>query len=291
MSGACEVDRPESGRALASAAEFGRKRPCGLAEECKSPRRARRRWSAGLQSVKRRLTPACEVLGHGTTCEHGRRDVANPTEVTSCAGVTFTNWRLARLWLDALAAERGAVPGTLDTYGDDLACYLGWLADPNGGAGLALADVRREDIARYLAHLDRAHGYAEATVGHRRSVVRSLHRFLISEDLASHDPLLEVAPMKRLRRLPYTPTRGRGRPAARDGARPSGDASVGALPPGRLRPSCGSLRGALRFRHAGERGRRPARLQHRSENANPGDPRQGQQAAARARCTTGPSEP
>jgi integrase/recombinase XerD len=133
-------------------------------------------------------------------------DVANRTEVASYPGVARSNSRLARLWLDALAAERGAAPGTLDTYGDDLACYLGWLAEQNEGAGLALADVHREHIARYLAHLDDARGYAHATVGHRRSVVRSLHRFLISEGLASQDPLLEVAPMKRPRRLPYTPT-------------------------------------------------------------------------------------
>jgi integrase/recombinase XerD len=111
------------------------------------------------------------------------------------------NARLARLWLDALAAERGAAAGTLATYGDDLACYLGFLADRD----LALSDVRVDHVRAYFAHLD-SWGYAETTFAHRRSVVRTLHRFLIAEELAAADPTIDLAPMKRERRLPYTPT-------------------------------------------------------------------------------------
>jgi hypothetical protein len=37
------------------------------------------------------------------------------------------NTRLAQLWLDALATELGAAAGTIDTYTDDLNCYLAWL--------------------------------------------------------------------------------------------------------------------------------------------------------------------
>jgi len=141
------------------------------------------------------------VAAQGTDFEPatliGGRDLTQPEHA---------NQRLAQLWLDALAAERGAAPGTLDTYGDDLACYLGWLGRENNGAGLGLAEVRREHIRGYLAFLDETRGLAKATVGHRRSVVRTLHLFLIGEGLASHDPMLDVAPMKRPGRLPYTPT-------------------------------------------------------------------------------------
>jgi integrase/recombinase XerD len=35
-----------------------------------------------------------------------------------------TNQHLAQLWLDALATEFGAAAGTIDTYTDDLNCYL-----------------------------------------------------------------------------------------------------------------------------------------------------------------------
>jgi integrase/recombinase XerD len=37
------------------------------------------------------------------------------------------NRRFAQLWLDALATELGAAAGTIETYTDDLTCFLGWL--------------------------------------------------------------------------------------------------------------------------------------------------------------------
>ena len=42
-------------------------------------------------------------------------------------------------------------------------------------------------------------------MGRRRSVVRSLHSFRIAEGLSAQVPMLDVAPMKRPQRLPYTP--------------------------------------------------------------------------------------
>src|SRR3954453_8779849 len=97
-------------------------------------------------------------------------DTATSTEPAvrepACSAVDSANARLGQLWLDALAAERGAAASTLQTYRDDLACYLGWLSrqDP----GIALAAVTRDHICDYL---DTDHGYAETTVGRRRSVV------------------------------------------------------------------------------------------------------------------------
>jgi hypothetical protein len=53
-----------------------------------------------------------------------------------------TNHRLAQLWLDALATELGAGAGTIDTYTDDLNCYLVWL-DENS---FCLNDIGLEQI-------------------------------------------------------------------------------------------------------------------------------------------------
>lgn len=53
-----------------------------------------------------------------------------------------TNHRLAQLWLDALVTEFGAVAGTIDTYTDDLNCYLAWL-DENS---FSLDEVSSEQI-------------------------------------------------------------------------------------------------------------------------------------------------
>ena len=66
-----------------------------------------------------------------------------------------TNQRLAQLWLDALATELGALAGTIDTYTDDLNCYLVWL-DENS---LGLDYVSLEQIRDYIAALDQR-GYA-----------------------------------------------------------------------------------------------------------------------------------
>src|SRR3712207_3649679 len=93
------------------------------------------------------------------------------------------NRRLAQLWLDALATELGAAAGTIETYTDDLNCYLAWL-DENS---LGLSDVGLDRIRDYISHLDRR-GYAGSTVARRITVVRGLHRFLIAEELGSNDP-------------------------------------------------------------------------------------------------------
>ncbi|MGF9762237.1 tyrosine recombinase [Microvirga sp. 0TCS3.31] len=109
-----------------------------------------------------------------------------------------TNHRLAQLWLDALATELGAAAGTIDTYTDDLNCYLAWLSEKS----LGLDDVGLEQVRDYIADLD-ARGYAGSTIARRITVVRNLHRFLISEELGSRDPTSTMPAMKRPRKLPF----------------------------------------------------------------------------------------
>ena len=109
-----------------------------------------------------------------------------------------TNQRLAQLWLDALATELGASAGTIDTYTDDLNCYLAWL-DENG---LRLNDVGLEQIRDYIAALDQR-GYAGSTMARRITVARGLHKFLIAEELGSRDPTSNLSTMRRPRKLPF----------------------------------------------------------------------------------------
>ncbi len=103
-----------------------------------------------------------------------------------------TNRRLAQLWLDALTTELGASAGTIDTYTDDLNCYLVWL-DENS---LRLDDVGLEHIRDYIATLDQR-GYAGSTIARRITVARGLHKFLIAEELGSRDPTSTMPAMKR----------------------------------------------------------------------------------------------
>ena len=67
-----------------------------------------------------------------------------------------------------LATELGASAGTIDTYTDDLNCYLAWL-DENS---LGLNDVGLEQIRDYIAALD-GRGYAGSTMARRVTVCTS----------------------------------------------------------------------------------------------------------------------
>lgn len=109
-----------------------------------------------------------------------------------------TNHRLAQLWLDALTTELGASAGTIDTYTDDLNCYLAWL-DENS---LGLDDVGLEQVRDYIAALDQR-GYAGSTIARRITVARGLHKFLIAEELGSRDPTSNLSTMRRPRKLPF----------------------------------------------------------------------------------------
>jgi len=109
-----------------------------------------------------------------------------------------TNQRLAQLWLDALATELGASAGTIATYTDDLNCYLAWL-DENS---LGLDEVGLEQMRDYIAGLD-GRGYAGSTITRRITVARGLHKFLIAEELGSHDPTSNLSSLKRARKLPF----------------------------------------------------------------------------------------
>ena len=109
-----------------------------------------------------------------------------------------TNQRLAQLWLDALATELGASAGTIETYTDDLNCYLAWLNEQN----LKLDDVGLEQVRDYIAALDQR-GYAGSTMARRITVARGLHKFLIAEELGSRDPTSNLSSMRRSRKLPF----------------------------------------------------------------------------------------
>lgn len=101
------------------------------------------------------------------------------------------------LWLEASAAERGTANSSLEAYRTSARCWTEFLAK----RGTKVAQASRADFTDYLGHLDAKH-LSEATIAHRRTVVRSLHRFLMSEEMAGLDPTSLAAPMKRPQRLP-----------------------------------------------------------------------------------------
>jgi integrase/recombinase XerD len=108
-----------------------------------------------------------------------------------------SNEALIELFLDMLAAERGAGINTLDAYRHDLADFSTHLA----GDGRGIADATTEDVRGYLRSLSKR-GYAAASVARRLSAVRQLYRFLYAEGRRSDDPAAIVEGPKRGRALP-----------------------------------------------------------------------------------------
>jgi site-specific recombinase XerD len=100
--------------------------------------------------------------------------------------------------LDARATELGAAAGTIETYTDDLNCYLTWLNERSPG----LDAVGLEQVRDYIATLDKR-GYAGSTMARRITVARGLHKFLIAEELGSRDPTSNLSSMRRARKLPF----------------------------------------------------------------------------------------
>jgi integrase/recombinase XerD len=103
----------------------------------------------------------------------------------------------AELFLDMLAAERGAGKNTLDAYTRDLADFEGFLATE----GQKIAGSSTQDIRDYLADLARR-GLAAASVARKLSAIRQLYRFLYAEGHRSDDPAAVIEGPKRGRSLP-----------------------------------------------------------------------------------------
>ena len=104
---------------------------------------------------------------------------------------------LIALFLDMLAAERGAGANTLAAYGRDLADLTEHLA--GGGRGIAKATT--DDLREYLAALAKR-GFKASSVARRLSALRQLYRFLYAEGKRSDDPAAVLEGPKRGRTLP-----------------------------------------------------------------------------------------
>ncbi len=105
--------------------------------------------------------------------------------------------RLIALFLDMLAAERGAGANTLEAYGRDLADLAAHLKA--GGVGIGKAAT--EDLRGYLAVLAER-GFKATTVARHLSALRQLYRFLYAEGKRSDDPAAVLEGPKRGRALP-----------------------------------------------------------------------------------------
>lgn len=104
---------------------------------------------------------------------------------------------LTELFLDMLAAERGAGFNTLSAYARDLADYSAYLA----ARKRSIAQASTEDVRAYLRHLA-SRGFAATSVARRLSAIRQLYRFLYAEGRRADDPAAIVEGPTRGRKLP-----------------------------------------------------------------------------------------
>ena len=105
--------------------------------------------------------------------------------------------RLVGLYLDMLAAERGAGANTLSAYRrdfEDLSSYL-------RGLRRTIASARTTDLRAYLEELSRR-GLKATTAARRLSAMRQLYLFLYTEAHRSDDPAAVLEGPKRQRPLP-----------------------------------------------------------------------------------------
>jgi integrase/recombinase XerD len=104
---------------------------------------------------------------------------------------------LVELFLDMLAAERGAGENTLAAYRNDLADLAAHLR----AAGRTIAGADTDDLRGFLGRLAER-GFKASSLARRLSAVRQLYRFLYAEGKRSDDPAAVLEGPKRGRTLP-----------------------------------------------------------------------------------------
>ena len=105
--------------------------------------------------------------------------------------------RLIALFLDMLAAERGAGANTLSAYAHDLEDLEAHLT----GAKKSILKATTDDLRGYLGTLAKR-GLKPSSVARRLSALRQLYRFLYAEGHATADPAAVLEGPRRGRALP-----------------------------------------------------------------------------------------
>ena len=122
---------------------------------------------------------------------------AENNQQTACDQRTAGDRRMAGLFLDMLAAERGASPNTLAAYANDIADFERFLAH----RGTASLRAERTDLEAYFRQVSDC-GLAPATAARRLSSIRHFYRFLFLEKQRQDDPTSQIDRPRARRRLP-----------------------------------------------------------------------------------------
>ncbi|EBA08686.1 tyrosine recombinase [Sagittula stellata] len=113
--------------------------------------------------------------------------------------MTLAPSRWLPLFLEAMAAERGAAANTLAAYQRDLTHVADWLTDH----ALDFATAQKKDVESYLIDCDTL-GLSRATRARRLSAIKQIYRFAFEEGLREDNPAVQIAGPGREKRLPKT---------------------------------------------------------------------------------------
>src|SRR5579885_3302989 len=113
------------------------------------------------------------------------------------AGRAASDDRLIELFLDMLAAERGAGLNTLAAYRNDLADLSSYLS----AARRTILTADTDDLRGFIASLAKR-GFKASSLARRLSAVRQLYRFLYAEGKRNDEPAAVLEGPKRGRNLP-----------------------------------------------------------------------------------------
>jgi|OM-RGC.v1.005983969 integrase/recombinase XerD len=111
------------------------------------------------------------------------------------SGAGHANGVLIELFLDMMAAERGASPNTLDAYRRDLVDVAARLSSRN------LEAATTPDLEHVLASMA-ADGLAASTAARRLSAIKRFYRFLLSDGVREDNPATPLRAPKQGRPLP-----------------------------------------------------------------------------------------
>jgi integrase/recombinase XerD len=112
-----------------------------------------------------------------------------------------TDVGLIALFLDMLAAERGAGKNTLAAYARDLTDFSARLGASKSAVQRTVANATTDDVRSFLAGLGKR-GFAAASMARRLSAIRQLYRFLYAEGHRADDPAAIIEGPKRGRTIP-----------------------------------------------------------------------------------------
>lgn len=113
------------------------------------------------------------------------------------AAATASDARLLDLFLDMLAAERGAAANTLAAYRRDLNDFAAFMAS----RGRTIATAESDDLRFYLGGLSKR-GFKASSLARRLSAMRQLYRFLYAGGHRQDDPAVVLEGPKRGQVIP-----------------------------------------------------------------------------------------